>query len=154
MADDKRRSRDTAGRFLPGHPVGADTRWRHISGNPAGVPRARKAFETAFYAALLGEGTPEEAATLLWKAARDHEPWAIQALLQRLAPQEARLKVTHEGTSHGQYDLSKLSDSELEQFIQLAARARGAGENELEAGCTIDAVAELPAGGEGETQVP
>jgi hypothetical protein len=117
-------ARDTSGRFLPGHPVGSATRWRNASGNPAGNPRARREFEAAFYAALIGEGAPEEAAKLLWDCARNKEPWAIQALLGRLAPTETRLKISPE-TNNGTYDLSKLSDTELDTFIQLGARAAG-----------------------------
>ena len=118
------RVRDSAGRFLLGHPVGANTRWRNVSGNPAGNPRTRRAFEQAFYEAIMGEGSPEEAAKLLWSCARAKEPWAIQALLARVAPQEARLKITPEANTDGTYDLSKLTDTELDLFIELAARAR------------------------------
>jgi hypothetical protein len=148
--------RDIATRFKPGQGGPPATRWQPgQSGNPAGKPRRRVLFEQAFYDALIGEGSAEEAAKLLWTCARAKEPWAVQTLLQRLAPQDVRLKVTlNEGSTSGQYDLTRLTDSELEQFIQLASRARGASETELEAANTIDAVAELPAGGEGETQVP
>lgn len=98
----------------------------------------------------MGEGSPDEAAKLLWECARSKEPWAIQALLARVAPQETRLKIGPEGPTNGAYDLSRLTDAELELFIELAARARGAA-GELKAGRTIDAVAQLPAGGESET---
>jgi hypothetical protein len=118
--------RDVQGRFLPGHPIGIDTRWRDASGNPAGNPRARRAFEQAFYAAMLAEGTPEEAAQLLWKAARDRkEPWAIQALLQRLAPQITQVKLTHE-VDNGGFDFTRLSDTELRQLEGILERATGA----------------------------
>jgi hypothetical protein len=134
--------RDVAGRFLPGHPIGANTRWRNTSGNPAGNPRSRRAFEQAFYEAIMGEGTPDEAAKLLWDCARAKEPWAIQALLARVAPQEARLKISPEANTDGTYDLSKLTDAELDLFIELAARARAIGG----AG---NAAARLIEGGEG-----
>jgi hypothetical protein len=135
--------RDAAGRFLPGHGVGENTRWRNASGNPAGNPRSRRAFEQAFYDAIMGEGSPEEAAKLLWNCARAKEPWAIQSLLARVAPQEARLKITPETpNNNGTYDLSKLTDSELDVFIELAARARAIG------GAT-NAAARLTEGGEG-----
>jgi hypothetical protein len=135
--------------FKPGNPY----RWRPgESGNPVGMPRTRVEFERRFYEALIGEGSPEEAAELLWNCARRSEPWAIQYLLGRLAPQDMRLKITHEGgTSDGQYDLTKLTDAELEQFIELAGRARAVGEDELRARGTVAA---LPAGGESETQIP
>jgi hypothetical protein len=116
--------RDHAGRFLPGHPIGAATRWKDVSGNPAGRPRARLAFEEAFYAALMGQGSPEEAAELLWQAARNKEPWAIQNLLGRIAPQQAQLKITHE-VNDG-FDFRKLSDSELAEIGRILERASGA----------------------------
>ena len=115
--------RDTAGRFLPGHPVGTNTRWRNVSGNLAGNSHSRRAFEQAFYQALMGEGSPDEAAKLLWDCARNKEPWALQNLLGRIAPQEARLRITPEANTNGTYDLSRLTDTELDLFISLAARA-------------------------------
>jgi hypothetical protein len=79
--------------FKPGNPH----RWQPgQSGNPSGIPRNRLKFEQAFYAALLGQGSAEEAAALLWEPARAHEPWAVQALLQRLVPQTQQIKLTHE----------------------------------------------------------
>ena len=90
----------------------------------------------------MGEGTPDEAAKLLWDCARAKEPWAIQALLARVAPQEARLKISPEANTDGTYDLSKLTDAELDLFIELAARARAIGG----AG---NAAARLIEGGEG-----
>lgn len=141
--------RDTAGRFLPGHDVGINTRWRDVSGNPPGNTAARRRFEQAFYAALLGEGSPEEAAQLLWSAARAREPWAIQALLGRVAPRESRVTITTQEETDGTYDLRKLNDQELEQFIQLASRARGAAQSELAVRGAGNPVAQLPAGGEG-----
>jgi hypothetical protein len=118
-------ARDVAGRFLPGHPIGTNTRWRNVSGNPAGNTRARRAFEEVFYASLIGEGSPEEAAQLLWKAARNNEPWAIQTLLQRLAPQATTLKLQHE-VDNGGFDFSRLSNAELQQLEGILERAAGA----------------------------
>lgn len=146
--------RDPAGRFLPGHDVGINTRWRDVSGNPPGNPRARRAFEQAFYAALIGEGSPEEAAKLLWDAARNREPWAISNLLGRIAPTESRLKITTQEETNGTYDLTQLNDQELEQFIQLASRARGAAQSELAVRGAGNPVAQLPAGGEGPAPLP
>src|SRR5215472_7364296 len=57
-----------------------------VSGNPAGVPKRRLEFEQAFNAALLNEGTPEEAARILWEEARARQPWAVTLLLGRIAP--------------------------------------------------------------------
>ena len=42
-----------------------------------------------------GAGSPDEAARLLWEAARDREPWAVQALQKRLAPEAKQINVTH-----------------------------------------------------------
>jgi hypothetical protein len=36
-----------------------------------------RSFEEAFDEALITQGGPEEAAQLLWQAAREKEPWAI-----------------------------------------------------------------------------
>jgi hypothetical protein len=91
------------------------------SGNPSGTPAARQAFEAAFYDALIGLGTPEEAASLLWDAARKHEPWAVLALLQRLAPETPGLRVTVD-PAEGQLDLSSLTDGEVEVFARLIER--------------------------------
>ena len=46
-------------------------------------------FEEAFKEAFTTEGSPEEAAKLLWEAARGKEPWAIQELCRRFAPADA-----------------------------------------------------------------
>src|ERR1035438_1655836 len=71
-------------RFKPGN----QHRWPpRQSGNPAGIARSRLQFEESFYAALLDRGSAEEVASLLWESARKREPWAIQAVLQRLAPE-------------------------------------------------------------------
>jgi hypothetical protein len=118
--------RDATGRFLPSHPIGINTRWRNVSGNPAGSPRARRQFEEAFYTALIGEGTAEEAAKLLWSAARDKQPWAIQTLLQRLPPQTQSLKLVHEkGDDHG-IDYTKLTDEQLRQLESILESATSA----------------------------
>jgi len=117
--------RDADGHFKPGHDVGISSRWQPgQSGNPAGSPRARRAFEAALMDALMAEGSPEECARLLWQAAReDKAPWAIQTLLQRLAPQTQNFKLIHErGEDHG-IDYSKLSDAQLQQLESLLEAA-------------------------------
>jgi hypothetical protein len=87
-------NRNSKGEFQPGHSVGAATRWqRGVSGNQPGLPAARRDFEQAFYEALTTQGSPDEAARLLWESARQHEPWAVQLLLQRLAPTETRVVI-------------------------------------------------------------
>ena len=107
-------------RLVPGHP------WRFQpgqSGNPAGIPQRRRAFEQAFYDALMGQGSPDEAAKLLWECSRKREPWAVQLLLQRLAPQESKFKLE---VSRGQdeIDFSRLTDAELEAVERILERAR------------------------------
>jgi hypothetical protein len=82
----------------------------------------RATFEAAFHAALLGEGDHDEAARMLWKAARAGESLAILALLQRLAPETKRLKLTHEVNDDG-FDYSKLSEEQLRQLEAILDRA-------------------------------
>jgi hypothetical protein len=103
----------------PGHP------YRYLpgqSGNPLGRSKARTQFEAAFYEALLGQGGPDEAARLLWDCARAKEPWAVQLLLQRLAPQDSKVKLE---VSRGQDDLdySRLSDEQLRQLDAILEQA-------------------------------
>lgn len=106
--------------FKPGNPH----RWQPgQSGNPAGIPRSRLKFEQAFYDALIGQGVPEEAASILWECARAREPWAVQALLQRLAPQMQQIKLTHEVENEQTMDYSRLTDGEIGQLEGLLKRA-------------------------------
>ena len=78
------------------------------SGNLSGKSRVRAQFEEAFNDALITADSPEEAAQLLWEAARCKEPWAIQELCRRFAPQTQSLQLNHEA-EHG-FDYSKLTD--------------------------------------------
>jgi hypothetical protein len=106
-------------RFKPGN----KNRWvPGVSGNPAGKSRQRVCFEEAFNEALLTEGSPEEAAKLLWEAARAREPWAIQSLCQRFAPQAQSLRLIHEVDNDG-IDYSKLSDKQVEQLDAIFEQA-------------------------------
>jgi hypothetical protein len=106
--------------FTSGNPY----RWiAGQSGNPSGKSRSRLKFEEAFYTALLEQGAPEEAASLLWECARAKEPWALQALLQRLAPNIQQIKLTHGVEDAPTIDFSRLNDSELEQLERLLQRA-------------------------------
>ena len=67
---DSKPDHDAAGRFRPGNTVGLPTRCSAgASGNPAGLSKARRAFENAFFDALANGGSPQEAAKLLWQAA-------------------------------------------------------------------------------------
>jgi hypothetical protein len=108
--------------FRKGHPF----RWQPgQSGNPGGKPKARRDFEESFYAALMGQGTPEEAAKLLWESARAKEAWAVQLLLQRLAPMESKFKLeVSRGDDEG-FDPTRLSDEQLEQLTRLMELASG-----------------------------
>ena len=93
-----------------------------VSGKPAGVSQTRLNFEQAFNTALLTQGSPEEAAMLLWKAARNGEPWAIQNLCQRYAPQTQSLQLIHE-VEHGGFDYSKLTDEQIQRIEAIMEQA-------------------------------
>jgi hypothetical protein len=93
------------------------------SGNPAGIARNRLQFEEKFYAALIEQGAADEAAFLLWDCAREREPWAVQALLQRLAPETKQIKLTHGENDDPQIDYTRLSDEDLRQLESLLERA-------------------------------
>jgi len=80
-------------------------------------------FEAAFYSELIQMGAPKEAAGLLWKCARAKEPWAIQALLQRLAPQTQQISLT-EKQNEKEIDYSRFSKKELDHLETLLERAR------------------------------
>src|SRR5262245_49464308 len=95
MAKDSRfkpgKSGNPKTKFKPGNPH----RWQPgQSGNPAGISRSRLQFEERFYQCLLEQGAADEAAALLWQCARNREPWAVQALLQRLAPETKQIHLT------------------------------------------------------------
>jgi hypothetical protein len=116
MTNDKKfksgQSGNPATMFQPGN----QHRWAAgVSGNPVGKSRYRAQFDEAFNQALITEGSPEEAAKLLWEAARAKEPWAIQSLCQRFAPQTQSLRLTHEVNQDG-IDYSKLTDEQLAQL--------------------------------------
>jgi hypothetical protein len=93
-----------------------------VSGNLSGKSKYRTQFEDAFNEALITQGGPEEAAQLLWEAARAKEPWAIQNICQRFSPQTATLKLTHEVTSDG-IDYTRLTDEQLDQLDSLLEQA-------------------------------
>ena len=127
-------------KFKPGNPH----RWQPgQSGNPSGTSRSRVQFEEAFYTALIDQGAPLEAASLLWECARAREPWAVQALLQRLAPQTQQIKLTHEVEDGNAIDYTRLADGEIEQLERLLERAttpvatleNGESQTQLEAVC-------------------
>jgi hypothetical protein len=103
-------------RFKLGVSANEAAKWKPgQSGNPAGTSKRRVQFEEAFNEALITEGSPEEAAKLLWEAARGKEPWAIQELCRRFAPQTQSLQLLHE-VHEDQYDYSKLTDEQLQQL--------------------------------------
>lgn len=105
--------------FKPGNPH----RWQPgQSGNPAGKSQMRVRFEEAFNEALITQGGPEEAAKLLWEAARNKEPWAIQELCRRFAPETQSLRMVHEVNNDG-IDYSKLPDEQLEQLDAILEQA-------------------------------
>jgi len=91
-------------------------KWRPgQSGNPSGKSKLRLQFEENFNQALVTQGSPEEAAQLLWEAARQREAWAIQELCRRFAPEAHSLRVVHEG-DQSEIDYSKLTDEQIRQL--------------------------------------
>jgi hypothetical protein len=109
--------------FKPGNPH----RWPPgVSGNAGGKTRGRRQFEQAFFNELMCQGSPGEAAKLLWECARAKEPWAVQLLLQRLAPMETKLKMeVARGEDDDGFDPGRLSDAQLEQLTRLLELASG-----------------------------
>lgn len=119
MASDKKFKPGQSGNPSTQFKAGNAHRWiPGVSGNPSGKSNYRAQFEEAFNEALITEGSPEEAARLLWEAARAKEPWAIQNLCARFAPQTQSLKLTHE-VNKDELDYSKLTDEQLEQLDAL-----------------------------------
>jgi hypothetical protein len=115
------RKRDT--RFKPGISGNETAKWKPgQSGNPAGVSRLRADFEEAFTEALITAGNAEEAAQLLWAAARSKEPWAIQELCRRFAPETGSLRLVHE-VNNDAIDYTKLSDQQIEQLDAILEQA-------------------------------
>src|SRR5713226_868682 len=113
--------RDT--RFKPGSSGNEAAKWKPgQSGNPAGKSKRRMQFEEAFNEALLAEGGPEEAARLLWEAARSKEPWAIQELCRRFAPPTQSLHLIHEDDDD-ELDYTKLTDDDIRLLEALHEKA-------------------------------
>ena len=108
-------------RFKPGVSGNESTRFRPgQSGNPAGRSKLRLQFDECFNEALLNHGSPEEAAQLLWDAARRREPWAIQDLCRRFAPEQHSLRLVHE-INNDEIDFTKLTDEQLQQLEAILA---------------------------------
>jgi hypothetical protein len=133
MANDSKFKRGQSGNPQSTFKAGNGYRWQPgQSGNPAGIARSRLRFEECFYASLIERGAAEEAASLLWDCARKREPWAVQALLQRLAPETKQIKLTHGVQNEPTIDYTRLSDEELEHLEKLLERAKiptGSSEN-------------------------
>ena len=103
-------------KFKPGVSGNETAKWKPgKSGNPAGKSKLRLRFEETFNEALITQGGPEEAAQLLWEAARKREPWAIQELCRRFAPESPSLHLVHE-VPDNELDYSKLSDEQIRQL--------------------------------------
>jgi len=73
---------------------------------------------------MITQGAAEEAASLLWECARRREPWAVQALLQRLAPETKQIKLTHGMDDETDIDYTRLSNEDLDQLERILERAR------------------------------
>jgi len=126
--------RGEGGRWLPGESAnpskqfapGNPTRFQPgQSGNPAGKPLSRVQFERALVEAITTQGTPDEAAGLLWEAARRGEAWAVQNLLVRFWPTTQTLKIEAK-TSNDGYNFSRLSNEQLEQLERILQAATDA----------------------------
>jgi hypothetical protein len=114
--------RDT--KFRPGVSGNEAAKWRPgQSGNPVGKSKLRAQFEEAFNEALITEGGPGEAANLLWEAARGKEPWAIQELCRRFAPQTQSLQLIHE-VENGGDGYIKLTDGQIQRIEAIMEEAR------------------------------
>jgi len=112
-------SANPARQFAPGHPHRFQP---GQSGNPSGKPRSRVQFEIALVDAITNQGTPQEAATLLWEAARKGEAWAVQNLLIRFWPTTQTFKI--EATnSDSTYNFSRLSNEQLEHLERILEAA-------------------------------
>ena len=103
-------------KFKPGTSGNDATKWQPgQSGNPTGRSKRRTQFEDAFNEALVTEGSPEEAAKLLWEAARNREPWALQEVCRRFAPETQSLRMICE-VPNDTIDYSKLTDQQIQQL--------------------------------------
>jgi len=110
-------------RFKTGISGNEATKWKPgQSGNLAGKSKQRTQFEEAFNEALITQGGPEEAARLLWESARSKEPWAIQELCRRFAPQTQSLHLIHE-VDNDKLDSSKLTDDQIQQLDAILEQA-------------------------------
>jgi len=110
-------------KFKPGVSGNETAKWKPgQSGNPAGKSKYRIQFEEVFNEALLTQGGPEEAARLLWEAARSKEPWAIQELCRRFAPPTQSLHLIHE-VENDKFDYTKLTDEQIESLDAIFAAA-------------------------------
>jgi hypothetical protein len=110
-------------KFKPGVSGNETAKWRPgQSGNPAGKSKGRTRFEEAFNEALITQGSAEEAAQLLWEAARSKEPWAIQELCRRFAPQTQSLHLIHE-VENDKFDYTKLTFDQLQQVDAIFEQA-------------------------------
>jgi hypothetical protein len=111
-------------KFKPGASGNEAAQWKPgQSGNPAGKSKLRRQFEEEFNQALVTFGSPQEAAALLWDAARQQEPWAVQELCRRYAPEAHALRVVHERDEH-EIDYSQFTDEQLDQLQALLAEAQ------------------------------
>lgn len=110
-------------RFKPGISGNEAAKWKPgQSGNLAGKSKQRAQFEEAFNEALITQGGPEEAARLLWAAARSKQPWAIQELCRRFAPQTQSLQLIHE-VDNDKLDYSKFTDDQIQQLEAILEQA-------------------------------
>jgi hypothetical protein len=111
-------------KFKPGMSGNPNAKWRPgQSGNPSGKSKLRLEFEDSFNDALITQGSPEESAQLLWEAAREREPWAIQELCRRFAPEQRSLRPVHE-VDDDEIDYTKCTDQQIQELEVLLGRAK------------------------------
>jgi hypothetical protein len=72
----------------------------------------------------MGHGSADEAARLLWDCAGDRNArsWALPLLLQRIAPQDSKLRL-EVGRVQDEIDFAKLTNEELEAPERILDRA-------------------------------
>lgn len=109
-------------RFKPGISGNEAAKWKpRQSGNPAGKSKLHLQFDQSFNEALLAHGSPEEAADLLWEAARERQAWAIQEVCRRFAPEAPSRRLVHE-VDRNEIDYSNYTDEQLQQLETILGR--------------------------------
>ena len=86
------------------------------SGNPAGISKLRREFESKFFEALVDPELAEEALGALRCAIKEGQSWALQTYFSRVLPPQpldVRMEVNRRAD---EIDWSRVSDDELEKL--------------------------------------